>query len=70
MIESNIKEGTQKVPESGAKDLKYGVSITDACVSWDQTVPMLERLAEAVRKRRSKLHPIHEGKRQKVEHAN
>jgi 3-deoxy-7-phosphoheptulonate synthase len=63
MIESNLEEGSQKVPtreQIGGKDpilkhLKYGVSITDACVSWDQTIPMLKNLAEAVRKRRSLL---------------
>jgi len=33
--------------------LVYGRSITDGCVSWDATVPMLEELAEAVRSRRT-----------------
>ncbi len=32
MIESNLYEGAQKVPPEGAKGLRYGVSITDACV--------------------------------------
>ncbi|KAJ1734236.1 3-deoxy-7-phosphoheptulonate synthase [Coemansia biformis] len=56
MIESNINEGRQNIPseaEGGPKALKYGQSITDACVSWEQTVPMLRELAEAVRARRS-----------------
>ncbi|KAJ2664597.1 3-deoxy-7-phosphoheptulonate synthase [Coemansia sp. RSA 1199] len=56
MIESNIVEGRQNIPseaEGGAKALTYGQSITDACVSWEQTVPMLKELAEAVRARRS-----------------
>lgn len=53
MIESNINEGNQKVPASGPADLKYGVSITDACVNWDTTVTMLKDLAAAQRKRRS-----------------
>ncbi|KAK9447105.1 3-deoxy-7-phosphoheptulonate synthase [Limtongia smithiae] len=53
MIESNINNGRQDVPPRGGRDsLRYGVSITDACVSWEQTVPMLEDLAEAVRSRR------------------
>ncbi|MDB4626536.1 3-deoxy-7-phosphoheptulonate synthase, partial [bacterium] len=30
----------------------YGKSITDACMSWNQTLPVLEKLAEAVSKRR------------------
>ncbi|KAI9032264.1 3-deoxy-7-phosphoheptulonate synthase [Hyaloraphidium curvatum] len=54
MIESNINEGTQKVPETGAKDLKYGVSITDACVNFEDTETMLDQLAGAVRARRAK----------------
>ena len=53
MIESNINEGNQKVPESGPADLKYGVSITDACISFEQTIPVLQKLAEAVRARRA-----------------
>lgn len=50
MIESNIYSGNQKCDGHGA--LQYGVSITDACVGWDETVTMLERLAEGVRARR------------------
>ena len=52
MIESNLNEGSQKVPAEGPSALKRGVSITDACVSWENTVPMLEDLAAAVRARR------------------
>jgi 3-deoxy-7-phosphoheptulonate synthase len=55
MIESNINEGNQKVPSTGAKDLKYGVSITDACIHWEDTVKVLEKLAVAQEKRRSLL---------------
>jgi 3-deoxy-7-phosphoheptulonate synthase len=50
MIESNLVEGSQSV-EPG-KELVRGQSITDACVSWDTTVTMLEGFAEAVRRRR------------------
>lgn len=53
MIESNLREGRQDVPPEGPDFLKFGVSITDACVSFDDTVPMLAELAEAVQKRRS-----------------
>lgn len=52
MIESNINEGNQKVPAGGAAALEKGVSITDACISWDTTVGVLEDLAAAVRERR------------------
>ncbi|KAI8829061.1 phospho-2-dehydro-3-deoxyheptonate aldolase [Chytriomyces cf. hyalinus JEL632] len=54
MVESNIHEGNQKVPATGAKDLKYGVSITDACVDWETTVQMMDVLSKAVQARRSK----------------
>ncbi len=52
MIESNIVAGNQTLKPGAA--LVYGQSITDACLSWDQTVPLLEDLAAAVRKRRAK----------------
>lgn len=54
MIESNINEGNQKVPSEGPSGLKKGVSITDACIDWDNTVSVLEDLAAAVRERREK----------------
>jgi 3-deoxy-7-phosphoheptulonate synthase len=47
MLESNLKEGNQKKP------VEYGVSITDACISWETTVGVLEELAQAVEKRRA-----------------
>ncbi|ODV96808.1 hypothetical protein PACTADRAFT_48618 [Pachysolen tannophilus NRRL Y-2460] len=53
MIESNIHEGKQSVSLDGKEGLKYGVSITDACVSWETTVDMLNELAAAVRARRA-----------------
>ncbi|KAI8059243.1 3-deoxy-7-phosphoheptulonate synthase [Gongronella butleri] len=53
MIESNINEGNQKVPAEGPAALKYGVSITDACVDFDTTVDMLHNLANAVKARRA-----------------
>lgn len=50
MIESHLQEGRQDcVP--GA-ELAYGRSITDACIGWDDTVKLLERLARAVCQRR------------------
>ena len=52
MIESNINEGNQKVPADGPAALRKGVSITDACISWEATVEVLEQLADAVRARR------------------
>lgn len=43
------------MPKEGKAGLKYGVSITDACIGWDVTVSVLETLATAVRKRRELL---------------
>lgn len=55
MIESHINEGAQKMGTGGKKELKYGVSITDACIGWEDTLNVLEELAGAVRTRREKL---------------
>ncbi|KAG1225306.1 hypothetical protein G6F68_019953 [Rhizopus microsporus] len=53
MIESHINEGKQSVPEAGPAALKYGVSITDACVNFETTEKMLDDLAESIKKRRA-----------------
>ncbi|KAI4230607.1 MAG: hypothetical protein LQ352_008432, partial [Teloschistes flavicans] len=53
MLESNIREGSQKVPAEGPSGLKEGISITDACIGWETTAGVLEELAKAVRQRRS-----------------
>jgi 3-deoxy-7-phosphoheptulonate synthase len=50
MLESNLVCGAQKHEAGHA--LTYGQSITDACLSFDDTVPLLETLAQAVAKRR------------------
>ncbi|KAH9477011.1 Phospho-2-dehydro-3-deoxyheptonate aldolase, tyrosine-inhibited [Psilocybe cubensis] len=55
MIESHINEGRQDVPPEGPGALRYGVSITDACVDWACTVEMLGKLDQAVKKRREVL---------------
>ncbi|RDL40031.1 uncharacterized protein BP5553_00010 [Venustampulla echinocandica] len=55
MIESNINEGAQKVPPEGKAGLKYGVSITDACIGWEDTESVLEGLAKAIQQRREVL---------------
>jgi 3-deoxy-7-phosphoheptulonate synthase len=52
MIESNLVEGRQDIPASGRAGLKYGQSVTDACIHWDATVIVLDRLREGVRGRR------------------
>lgn len=52
MIESNLVEGRQDIPPSGPAGLKYGQSVTDACISWEMTIPLLDRLREGVQGRR------------------
>ena len=52
MIESHLNEGRQDIVPG--QPLQHGVSVTDACISLAQTVPVLERLAAAVRARRSR----------------
>ncbi len=49
MIESNLRSGAQKV---SSRPLAYGQSVTDACLSWVDTRPVLDELATAVRARR------------------
>ena len=42
MIESNLEEGNQPICDDPTQ-LRYGVSITDKCVSWEETEAMLRR---------------------------
>src|SRR5438128_8625233 len=50
MIESHLKGGRQDLLPG--KELVYGQSITDACIGWEETLPLLEKLGDAVRTRR------------------
>jgi 3-deoxy-7-phosphoheptulonate synthase len=50
MLESFIVDGRQDLKDP--KRLVYGQSITDACMGWETTVPVLRELAAAVRARR------------------
>jgi len=52
MMESHLKGGRQDLIPG--KTLQYGVSITDGCVSWEESRALLDDLAEAVRRRRVK----------------
>ena len=56
MIESHLNDGAQKFTpgKDDPANLEYGKSITDACINWDDSVKVLECLATAVKKRRSK----------------
>ncbi|MGF1725018.1 3-deoxy-7-phosphoheptulonate synthase [Photobacterium nomapromontoriensis] len=51
MAESFIVEGSQTVDVDHLDALTYGQSITDPCINWDDTVTMLDMLADAVRNR-------------------
>ena len=53
MIESNLVEGNQNLCSDLTK-LTRGQSVTDACISWDETVRLLDGLAGAVRERRKR----------------
>lgn len=55
MIESNLKEGNQKLTSAGPSQLEYGKSITDACIDWNDSYAVIEDLAKAVRVRRESL---------------
>lgn len=50
MVESNIKHGRQNIP-ANLDDLEYGLSVTDGCISWDET-------EQAIRKMRDKLKDV------------
>ena len=56
MVESHIHPGRQDLLPG--KPLAYGVSITDACLGWDETVGLLDTLAEGVRRRRVALEEV------------
>lgn len=49
MVESFICEGRQDI---GSKPLRYGQSITDSCIGWEQTRQLLDMVAEGVEVRR------------------
>ena len=56
MVESHLKEGRQDLKPG--VELEYGKSITDACIGWEDSLTVLDVLAEAVRQRRvSRAHP-------------
>ena len=50
MVESNLVEGRQEIVSG--KPLKYGQSVTDGCIGWDDSIKVLESLADGVKRRR------------------
>jgi len=61
MLESNLVEGRQDIPALGPAGLKYGQSVTDACISWEQTVPALDALRRGVQGRRETMYRLARG---------
>lgn len=55
MLESFLEDGRQDFIDRGS--LTFGQSITDACMGWEMTVPVLRNLANAVQTRRSRTLP-------------
>jgi len=55
MVESHLVEGKQElVPGKAPAELKFGQSITDPCIGWEDSVELLDTLAAAVKARRKK----------------
>jgi 3-deoxy-7-phosphoheptulonate synthase len=52
MVESHLKAGRQDLLPG--KELVYGLSITDACIGWEDSHRLLDIMADGVRKRRLK----------------
>ncbi len=48
MIESNINAGNQPIPQDLC-ELKYGVSVTDACIDWETTASCLRELRDKIK---------------------
>ena len=53
IVDNKNTTGNQKVPKEGKEGLEYGVSITDACINWEDTEKVLAELSASVQKRRS-----------------
>lgn len=47
MLESNLIEGNQPIPDD-LEEIRYGVSVTDACVGWEDTETMLRKFANDI----------------------
>jgi len=48
MVESNIGAGNQSIP-ANLCDLKYGVSVTDACIDWETTEKALRKMRDTIK---------------------
>ena len=50
MLESNLHEGRQSL-NGNAATLQYGVSVTDSCIGWDETLELLQEAHRALSKK-------------------
>ena len=50
MVESNINEGNQSIPDD-LSQLQYGVSVTDACISWESTATAIRTMRDCIKDR-------------------
>jgi 3-deoxy-7-phosphoheptulonate synthase len=50
MLESHLVEGSQAIANDRSS-MRFGQSVTDACIGWEETMTVLDRLAAAVRQR-------------------
>lgn len=48
MVESNIGAGNQNIP-ANLCDLKYGVSVTDACIDWETTEKAIRKMRDTIK---------------------
>jgi 3-deoxy-7-phosphoheptulonate synthase len=48
MVESNIGAGSQSIP-ANLCDLKYGISVTDACIDWVTTENAVRKMRDTIR---------------------
>ncbi|MCK5666808.1 MAG: 3-deoxy-7-phosphoheptulonate synthase, partial [Thiotrichaceae bacterium] len=48
MLESHLHKGNQSIPDD-LNQLKYGVSVTDACIDWPTTEKLLRNMAERLK---------------------
>ena len=48
MLESHLNEGNQS-SDLALDEMAYGVSVTDACINWDVTAEVLEKLASELK---------------------
>ena len=48
MVESNIGAGNQNIP-ANLSDLKYGISVTDACIDWVTTETTVRKMRDTIK---------------------